>query len=433
MSSRGWRIFLAAASRAAAGHRLIGIVWLALLSASCGRNTLKLMPTPLVHQYLGERAYKALPDKERNPEMEIFFATNRPASGPVEDRKYGNGITGQLQLGTASVRIGERGTGWRDLLLISTLRERNGRIPLELEAVQELDALPGSDGSSFAKRINAVIAERRRPEITLYVHGASSSFFRSVTQGAQFHHFMVHQTALLSYSWPSTGKFITYSKDVEFAKQSAANLADLLEYLAENTSARKINLLVYSAGGQVAAPALAQLRQRYPSDSDAALKRRFRLGEIYFAAADVSLDKFVDSYLPTFAGLVDRVTVTYHSKDPVLKFAQNSHDGVIRLGRPDRRAITDEQVELLEGLARAGKLDLINMEYTTDERPVDFQAHGVWYLNEWVSSDAILQLLLHEDPLARGLEKKPGVEAWFFPTDYPQRLKQMADEARASD
>ncbi|MGI9239171.1 MAG: alpha/beta hydrolase [Verrucomicrobiales bacterium] len=413
--------------------RLIGFAGLALLSASCTRNTLKLMPTPLVHQYLGESAYKTLPDAERRPEMEIFFATNRPASGPVDKREYGNGIVDSLQLGTATVRIGERGTRWQDLLVMSTLHDRIGKIPVELDAVRELDALPGSDGSSFADRINAVIAERRRPEITLYVHGASSSFFRSITQGAQFHHFMAHQTALLSYSWPSTGKFISYKKDVEFAKQSAGNLADLIEYLADNTRARKINLLVYSAGGQVVAPALAQLRQRYPDVSDAALQQRFRLGEIYFAAADVSLDDFVDSYLPTFEGMVDRTTVTFHTRDKVLKLAQNSNDGVARLGRPLQGELSPEQIRSLEKLAREGKLDAINMEYSNAERPVNFRAHGVWYLNEWVSSDAILQFLLHADPRERGLEKKPGSEAWYFPADYPQFLKRLADEARAAE
>ena len=412
---------------------LIGIAGIALLSASCTRNTLKLMPTPLVHQYLGESAYKSLPDAERHPEMEIFFATNRPGSGPADDRSYGNGIVDSLQLGTATVHIGKDDTLWRDLVLVSTLRERAGKVPLGLKEVRELDAIPASDGSVFASRINAVIAERRRPEITLYVHGASSSFFRSVTQGAQFHHFMARQTALLSYSWPSTGKFISYQKDVEFAQQSAGNLADLIEFLADETDARKINLMVYSAGGQVAAPALAELRHRYPEVSEAALKKRFRLGEIYFAAADVSLDEFVDGYLPSFNGIVDRTTITFHSKDPVLKLAQNSNDGVVRLGRPIRSKISPQQIRSLEALAKAGKLDAINMEYTTGERPVKFSSHGVWYLNEWVSSDAILQFLLHADPVARGLERKPGTEAWYFPTDYPQFLKRLADEAKAAE
>jgi hypothetical protein len=34
------------------------------------------MPTPLVHQYLGEQAYSSLSADERSPQMEVFYATN---------------------------------------------------------------------------------------------------------------------------------------------------------------------------------------------------------------------------------------------------------------------------------------------------------------------------------------------------------------------
>jgi esterase/lipase superfamily enzyme len=405
-----------------------------LFSTSCSNtSTLNLMPTPLVHQYLGAEAYSELPSSERSQDMEIFYATNRPGSESEGEQNYGNGIVDKLQLGTATIRLGERGINWKDVLDFSTLRDRKDKVPLHLDATRELDALPGSDGAAFAKKINAVLAKQKRPDITIYVHGASSSFFRSTTQGAQFHHFMARQTALIAYSWPSTGKFISYKKDVGFAAQSADNLADLIEFLAANTRARKINLLVYSAGGQVVGPGLAQLRKRYPDVSDLDLKRRFRIGDVYFAAADVSLDKFVDEYLPIFDDIVEKVTVTYHAKDGILGFAQSSNEGEARLGRPDKAKITEEQYARLHALAKEGKLDAIDMEYSTAERPVDFKAHGHWYLNEWVSSDAILQFLMHDDPSARGLEKKPDSEAWFFPADYPDRLKGLVEEAQAEE
>ena len=408
-------------------HALAALI-LTVIGSSCSqKHQLNLMPTPLIHQYLGAQAYRTLDSDERSQRMQIFYATNRPGSGPEATREYGNGIEDTLHLGTASMRLGERGTDWREVLAFSIEDDREEKVHVHLESANELSR------EKFSEAVDTVLAEERRPDITIYVHGAKSSFFRSTTQGAQFHHFMARQTAMVAYSWPSTGSFLTYQKDVDFAAQSAGNLADLIEYLAENTNARKINLLVYSAGGQVAGPGLAQLRQRYPESSDAALKRRFRLGEIYFAAADVSLAKFVDEYLPTFAGIVENVTVTYHRRDSILKIAQHSHDGEARLGRPVREQITAAQIDRLEELAKQGKLDAIDMEYSTVERPVDFRAHGHWYLNEWVSSDAIVQFLQNQSPSKRGLERKPGSEAWYFPPDYPERLRILIDQARAAE
>ncbi|MGI9244211.1 MAG: alpha/beta hydrolase [Verrucomicrobiales bacterium] len=387
------------------------------------------MPTPLLHQFLGDVAFEGLAPERRTQDIRIFYATNRPAEGESSDRSYTNGIVEQLHLGEAIVGFGQPGMQWRDVLDLSTVRSRKAPVPLTVDETREVDSLPDTDGKSFARAIDEDLRRTSFPEITIYVHGAKSSFFRSSVQGAQFHHFMARATALIAYSWPSTGSFLKYQKDVGFAAQSAPALADLVEYLAANTRAEKINILAYSAGGQVVAPGLAQLRNRYPDESASSLRERFRIGEVFFAAADVGLRRFATEYLPTFADIVGNVTVTYHKKDFVLGFAQDSHKGESRLGRPDGGELSEAEIQFLENLARETKLDAIDMEYSTGERPLNFAAHSHWYMNEWVSSDAILQFLYSESPVARGLEKKPGTESWYFPPDYPDRLREIIREA----
>jgi esterase/lipase superfamily enzyme len=415
-------------------HRCLALLSLSvggLSLTSCSVTSVNLMPTPLVHQYLGEDAYENLAAEKRTQDINIFYATNRPGVGEGADRQYTNGIVDQMHLGRVTVGFGSPGMQWRDVLDISTIGARKTQVPLTLGETREMDRLPDSDGKTFASAINEDLRRTEFPDITIYVHGAKSSFFRSSVQGAQFHHFMARETAFIAYSWPSTGKFTQYKKDVVFAAQSASRLADLIEYLAANTQAERINILAYSAGGQVAAPGLAQLRKRYPDESAATLRKRFRIGEVFFAAADVGLRKFAVEYLPTFADIVGNVTVTFHKKDFVLGFAQDSHKGESRLGRPDGGELTEAEIRELETLAQETKLDAIDMEYSTGERPVNFAAHGHWYLNEWVSSDAILQFLYGESPLARGLEKEPGTELWYFPPDYPDRLQEIIRKARA--
>ncbi len=402
---------------------------LPLLLGSCGSTTaLKMMPTPLVHQYFGDEAFRHVSQSDQSQDIEVFYATNRPGTGPSDNREYTNGIVEKLHLGEAAIQFGERGLLWRDVVKLSTLGKERGEIPLELAGARELDVLPDSNGKAFARAVNAKLRNSRYPDITIYIHGAKSTFPRATIQGAQFHHFMARHTALIAFSWPSTGSFLKYKDDVEYAAQSAPRLADLIEYLAKNTNARRINILTYSAGGQVAGPGLARLRNRYPDTSAAALKRRFRIGEAYFAAADVSLRTFAGEYMPTFADIVENITVTYHTKDFVLGFAQDAHKGESRLGRPDKGELTPDEIEIIETLARRTKLDAIDMEYSPVKRPVDFKAHGHWYLNEWVSSDAIIQFLILEQPKTRGLEPKPNSVSWYFPPDYPDRLEAIVRE-----
>jgi esterase/lipase superfamily enzyme len=402
----------------------LALLCVPLLLVGCSKKW-KLMPTPLAHQFIGEAAYSDLSESQRSQDMEVFYATNRPGGENPDAPEYDNGIVDKLHLGISTVRLGEPGLNWRDLVDLSTLRERKAKVPLTLGETHQIDSLPDTSGKEFAASINKALATCHTKDITIYVHGAKSTFLRSTVQGAQFYHFMTRDTAFIAYSWPSTGKFISYKKDIEFAAQSAPNLADLIEYLAANTRAKKINLLSYSAGGQVVAPGLALLRDRYPDMSAAALKRKLRIGDIYFAAADVGLRKFTTEYLPKFSDIVDNVTLTFHEKDWVLGFAQSSHNEESRLGRPDSGELSEEEIKWLEKLAKEHKLDVLDMEFSTAERPVNFKAHGHWYLNEWVSSDAILQFLFHENPARRGLMKKPDSEVWYFPPDYPERLKEL--------
>jgi len=387
------------------------------------------MPTPTVHQYLGAEAFSGVADEEKSPNLSIFYATNRPGSGPLNDRSYDNGIVDKMQVGQAVVRFGDRLMTWRTLLDLSVFQERPEEIPLKLDVTTEMATLAGNNKDSFAAAINKTLRTSTNKDLTLYVHGAKSSFFKACVQGAQFHHFMGREGVLLSYSWPSTGSFFGYKKDVDFAAESVDKFADLIEFLAANTQAEKINILAYSAGAQVVAPGLARLRERHTSLSDTALRSKLRIGVAYFAAPDVSFIRFCNTYLPKFYKIVDNTTVTFNKKDSVLALAAISNKES-RLGRPDGGELTEEEMVFLEKAAREERLDAIDMKYSPEKRRANFNDHGYWYTNEWVSSDIILQLITEERPEKRGLKRVPNSQLWYFPVDYGETLKGLVEEAK---
>jgi esterase/lipase superfamily enzyme len=388
-----------------------------------------MMPTPTVHQYLGAEAFGDMAKEDQSPDLTIFYATNRPGSGPPNDRSYDDGIVDKMQVGKAVVHFGDRHMTWRSLLDLSVFQDRPEEIPLHLDVTTEMATLAGNHKESFAAAINKTLQKRRYKDLTLYVHGARSSFFRACVQGSQFYHFMGREGVLLSFSWPSTGSFFKYKKDVAFAAESVEKFADLVEFLATNTQTEKINILAYSAGAQVVAPGLALLRERHASLSDNALRSKLRIGVAYFAAPDVSFIRFCNTYLPKFYKIVDNTTVTFHKKDGVLALAAIANKES-RLGRPDGGELTDEEIVFLKKAAREEQLDAIDMSYSPKKRPANFKDHGYWYTNVWVSSDVILQLFTKERPEKRGLKKIPDSKIWYFPADYPETLKGLVQEAK---
>ncbi len=424
--------FAALTARSRRFFALMSVAVLALVAGACRTPVWQqMMPTPLVHQYIGGESFSKVTGEHQFPELEKFFVTNRPGHGPPGSRVYRNGDSGKLSFGIVTVRMGEPGLTWSGLVDLSVTEDRGGIVPLAVEGRREVGSYPGSGEDEFAAQLDEALGRTRYPDITIYVHGAKSNFDKANIQGAQFHHFMGRETAFITFSWPSAGKIIQYRKDVEFAASSAPRLADLVVYLAENTRAEKINILAYSAGALVVAPGLSELRGRFPDESAESLKRRLRIGEVYFAAPDVGFRKFVNEYLPAFTGIVQNTSVTYHAEDHVLKFSQRFHGGESRLGRPDGGELSEGEIEELEALLDRARFDAIDMEYTTTERAINFKMHDYWYLNEWVSSDVIIQFLYDAPPSLRGLDRKPRTRSWFFPPDYPDRLERLVEKGRA--
>lgn len=396
-----------------------------LFLVACSSNARwSMMPTPTVHQYLGGEVFDSMSDEKKITAIEIFYATNRPASGSIDDRTYNNGLAEKLHLGKVSVRLGDRLMSWENLRDLSILSDRKVKIPLYLDNVTEIAEIHEHKAIELARAINQTLSKREDKQLTIYVHGAKSSFFKSCVQGAQFHHFSRREGVLLSFAWPSTGSFLGYKKDVEYAAQSVESFADLIEFLAANTDAEKINILAYSAGAQIIAPSLALLRERYPDEPEDVLRQKFRIGVAYFAAPDVSLKKFVNTYLPAFHKIVDNTTVTYHREDGVLAWAAVANKE-IRLGRPDDGELDEQEIAFLEQASQQGLLDAIDMQYSPAKRLLNFRSHGHWYSNEWVSSDVLLQFLYHARPDERGLQRQPDSLSWYFPPDYPDGLRMM--------
>ncbi len=113
---------------------------------------------------------------------------------------------------------------------------------------------------------------------------------------------------VITFSWPSAENILKYKVDVMHAKKTVPAFSRLIELLAKHTEAKHINILAYSAGAQVTAPGLVHLCEAYPDMTTDELKKKFRIGKVYFASADAEFKSFAQRYVE-FKDIVGRTTI----------------------------------------------------------------------------------------------------------------------------
>jgi esterase/lipase superfamily enzyme len=415
----------------------VAVVLLLPLFFGC-QPTVYLMPTPAVMSTGEHNPFSANPQLKQSTRVPVLYATNRFPVGELDERTYTIWVDQSLRLGVARLRIGEEETTWEKLYRMSIGEKPDKRPRLVLERLKEIEAFELADApdaplakeaAEFFSVVNDALSRSFDKDLMIYVHGANSNVYRAAAQAAQYRHFTGRNSVVLAFLWPSAANIFRYALDVDHAAKSVPHFTRLIELLARHTDARYLNILAYSAGAQVVSPALAALGKEAGAGRDA-LKKRLRLGEVYYAAPDVALKEFVRD-LDAYLDLPRSVTLALNFKDSVLAMAE-SHHGVSRAGRPNPDELTPEESLFASRAAEEGSLDLIGID---PERIPDMEAgaHSFWYENAWVSSDVLVQFLFHAEPEVRGLEKNRsarGAVYWTFPDDYPDRIITILREAK---
>jgi len=367
-----------------------------------------------------------------------LYATNRI---PFEKANDSTGYTifpsDTLELGFLVHSVGEDGMSWNELYGESLSRERKKELLLTQQFVKPMaeyhkddDLTMTSDrAKGFFRQVNEALDRSFIKEITVYVHGANSNFYRATAQGAQLFHYTGHNALVLTFSWPSAENLFKYKVDVLHAKKTIPAFAHLLEILALHTEAKHINIIAYSAGAQVVAPGLAYISEQYPELSTMELKQRLRIGEVYFAAPDTAFKAFVERYLK-FRDIVDRTTIILNTNDKILLFAAMKN-GMSRLGRPDLMELDDSEKQIMIEVMKTPDLDVID---AGGSKALDLGGgHDYWYSNTWVSTDLMMLLFFNASPEERGLvegKSEGGANLFLFPDDYVDIIPSLMREQK---
>jgi len=410
----------------------LGIVSLltlaALALAGCSSPHPALNPRPVIYTVSSPNRIdlcSLIPESKRSADLEIFYATNRVGSGSKDHREYGNDVDNRLHLGVATIHIGDANTTWDDICNASS-GKTNGDPQFQLAGARELDDLPRNTSppssqptpTAFVQAVDRQLALSPNHQINVYVHGFKTYFSWEVEVLAKLFHCTGRRGAMVCFGWPSRQSLYLYGSDVERGQRSATHLADLIEVLAKDTNADKINILSYSCGASCASEALMQLRKRYPNDSREQLAKRLRIGNVIFAASDIDLKTFANQDLVRLNDLADNVVIYISHNDAALGLASFGF-GASRLGRPKSSEISKEQLDKATANTRLQVIDVSDVP--GPHNIGGFGGHGYWFANDWIMTDLLVVFRWQIPPDSRGLVRhKSG--RWFFPKDYPQKV-----------
>jgi esterase/lipase superfamily enzyme len=384
-----------------------------------------MAPTPVAFKLERLDLVSQLPATLRSTQVPVFYATTRAPAEAGEPGHYRNAHDEHLRLGAARVALGEPGWGWAELVASdrgdTIAKARPGRV----EGVDEIGITardsPESDAErAFVERINTRLAEGRNPQIALYVHGYKVTFDEVAVLMGSLSHYLGHG-AMVTFQWPTGLRPWDYFFDCPRSERYVPELERLIALLAK-TRAERVNIMVYSCGSPLLADALARLRARHPDEDREALARRYRIGNVIFAASDVDLKTFARAYVPPIMDLAQQLIVYYSQLDSALGFS-SLLAGASRIGRP---AIEDLTFEDLQRLATDPRLQAIDVTNVRGPHEMGgMRGHGYWFANDWISTDLILSLRESIPPQRRCLAPG-GAEGrfWVFPPDYEACLEE---------
>jgi hypothetical protein len=286
--------------------RICGALGLAALCAGCSTVNhpyrIEMMPPPAIYA----TGIVPSPD-ERHRELRdglllLPYATPRERSTPEHDESFYRNVRGSvLRLGVAVVgatvdqqsrRDQEDGSNDSATPIVLEVAEANefGVLPATLAPFGSADFDPSAAESGprdFAAAIDQILLDGPGRDIYIYVHGYKVPFENAVAVSAELWHYLDYEGAFIAFAWPATPRGTAYLGDLETAELAAIMFRRFLTYLSNETQARRIHIVGYSAGTRVVTSALAGLALSQPPKPSHERLASNRIGQVVLVGSDM--------------------------------------------------------------------------------------------------------------------------------------------------
>lgn len=423
--------------------RAIIAMCIALLFISCSTTVphfVDLMPAPDVYSDEGITPFTDTTNIEDAPYHGILYATDRAPANPEntkdpEEKFYANKRGHVLRLGIADIELGENDYTWEEARRISLAKNRTDKYPLKVVDVDEFGILDRSfhpfvdkellafkspePAKRFATLINNKLAISEQKDIFIYVHGYLVVFENPLLVSTELWHYLGYEGVFIAYAWPSTPNRWAYFSDAETTTTTAAQLRILLEYLAEETNAKRIHIIGYSQGTRLVTQTLYDMALMHHDESRQEIQKKLRIGNVILVGSDVDREAMGTYLVDGLLKVPEHLTLYVSEKDKAMAMSK------ILLKRErvgEMFAHGKVPPSTLEFLSNNPNLRVINV--TNAEGATSGNGHAYFRSSPWASSDILMTLRYDLSPAERGLVHDVGNPVWSFPPDYISRLRE---------
>jgi esterase/lipase superfamily enzyme len=421
------------------------LAWLLLLPALGGcaggsQYSIPFMPPPAFLEAAEVPPYADPGPVAEPPDPRVLYATLRePAAEGTADRFYGTERAASLRLGTSRIVLGRGDITWDMARKMSILKNSTEDYPLQVAELEEFGVLDRTlhpileprEGRApdagprerFVAEVNARLATSPDQDIFIYVHGYKVNFENPILVAAELWHFIGYEGVFIPFAWPSRMGRLDYFGDTESARYSALYLREFLEFLADETTARRIHILGYSAGTRLVGATLHQLALVNEQRTAAEIRERLRLGNVILVGSDIDRGIFSTYLMDGLLKVQERLTIYESPRDKALGMALLAF-GKNRVGQLDPSDLTPAAREFLRSS------DALSLVSITNAPGYDAgNGHSYFRDSPLVSSDVLATLRYDLTPGKRGLSQDPATGVWEFPADYLSRLEEAIFEA----
>ncbi len=296
--------------------------------------------------------------KEDGKAVAIIFATDRrqakeaTSSAQEADKLYVSERDDALHFGCAVVFVPASAQNASDLRALIGRGPRGGpanQPDKHFHVVSTEMAAPLLPGSGRDLQLTGEGNDQNLDRGLLFIHGYNSSFADALLRVAQIAAAIDYPGRVYLFSWPSQESRISYAADMDLAEQAEVDLQYFMKLILRDANLFRLDIMAHSMGSQILLRSIDSLRPAFDRRIGPERKDRVRLGQVIFAAPDVSELVFVRkvNMLRQFA---ERVTVYASANDGALDVSQLLRGRVPRAGsiRSDKTPIYVEDVQFID-------------------------------------------------------------------------------------
>jgi esterase/lipase superfamily enzyme len=422
-------------------HRWLFSAFLTLCAPGCGHRYLAETPNLLLKQDPAQ-VYASCPANYQTPDVPVIYATDRAIlSGDAKNPTYGHGRANTLAFGVANVSLNPHPT-WKELIQDSTRPKRSKDYELKLAAVTAKGEIkPHLEQVLVTERgleINKAVAEEivlqrsqlydllesrlaqsKRKDVYIYVHGVNNTFEDGVFRSAELWHFMGRVGVPIAYTWPAgLGGLRGYAYDRESGEFTVSHFRHFVKTVAECPDVERVHLIAHSRGSDVVVSALRELHLSYLAQGKSTQKE-LKLENLVLAAPDIDEDVFMQRFVAENLLQAAKRTTIYASKyDRAIEAADLLFASRQRLGS---LAVKDFSPKVRQALAKRPNVQFIECKLTSGWSI----NHDYVFSNPAALSDVILVL---RDGCPPGAQfgrplSQPAEGIWELDEDYLAKTK----------